>query len=77
MTATTEIEPVGHGKNGFHAEDDQRPRESSPIDQRRPEPEEPFFDDIDTYGGSSSYDTRGNGYRRPPPDRRRRADPDA
>jgi hypothetical protein len=71
MTTTTEIEPIGHGQDGFGIDEDQRlrPMEYPPLDQRRAEPEEPFFDDIDTYGGSSSHDIRRNGYRRPPPDR--------
>ncbi len=33
VTATTEIEAITEGHNGFHVDDD------------------PFFDDIDTYGG--------------------------
>jgi hypothetical protein len=75
MTTTTEIEPIGYGGSGF--DDDPRPRaqEYPPLDQRR-EPEEPFLDDIDTYGGSTSHDSRRNGYRQPPPERRRHADPE-
>jgi MFS family permease len=30
------------------------------------DPEAPFLDDIDTYGGSTSHDPRRNGYRQPP-----------
>ena len=68
MTTTTEIEPIGHGQNGFGVDDDQRfgPREYPPLDHRRVEADEPFFDDIDTYGGSSFHDYRRNAYR--PPD---------
>jgi MFS family permease len=73
MTATTEIQPIGRGGNGFHPDEDRaRPREYRPIDQRRPDPDEAFFDDIDTYGGSGFDDTRADGYRRPPPDHRPR-----
>jgi EmrB/QacA subfamily drug resistance transporter len=81
MTTTTEIEPIGRGQNGFGVDDDQRfgHREYPPLDQRRVEADEPFFDDIDTYGGSSSHDYRRNAHRRPPPDHgpRRRPQPDA
>nr|WP_231997152.1 MFS transporter [Mycobacterium sp. 1245111.1] len=66
MVTTTEIEPIRYGHNGFGVDDDLR---LGP--QRRAEPDEPFFDDIDTYGGSSFHDNRRNGYRRQPPDRRR------
>jgi hypothetical protein len=62
MTTTTEIEPIRGGHNGFGVDDDRR------FGPRRVEPDELFFDDIDTYGGSSFHDNRRNGYRRPPPD---------
>ena len=70
MVTTTEIEPIRHGHNGFGVDHDRRfgPREYPPLDPRRVEPDEPFFDDIDTYGGSSFDDNRRNGFRRPPPD---------
>jgi EmrB/QacA subfamily drug resistance transporter len=79
MTTTTEIEPITAAHNGFHVDDDRRFRpveEFPPRQHRRIEPDEPFFDDIDTYGGSTSYDDWGNGYRRPSPGGRRRAGPD-
>jgi EmrB/QacA subfamily drug resistance transporter len=76
MTTTTEIEPIGNGQNSFDIDDDQRyrPQEFPPLEHRGVEGE-PFFDDIDTYGGSTSHDSRRNGYRRPPPERRRPGDP--
>ncbi len=49
----------------------------APVERGRVEPDEPFFDDLDTYGGSSAHDDRGNGQHRLPPSRRRRVDPDA
>ena len=77
-TTTAEIEPVGHSHNGFPVDDDQRfrPVEQFPPRKRRHvEPEEPFLDDVDTYGGSTSLDDRRNGHP-PPPNRRHRVDPD-
>jgi MFS family permease len=74
MTATTEIEPIRPGTNGFHGDVPRPgPVEYPPLDQRV-EPE-PFLDDIDTYGGSTSHDNRRNGYGRPPAGRRRPQDP--
>ena len=84
-----EDEPIGFAHNGFHVDDEQRFRpveEFSPRDQRRVDYDEPFFDDIDTYGGSTDHAPRArgaaprdelrNGHRRPPPSRHRRSDPD-
>jgi EmrB/QacA subfamily drug resistance transporter len=84
-----EDEPIGFAHNGFHVDDEQRfrPVEEFPTrDQRRVDYDEPFFDDIDTYGGASDYaprsrgvaprDERRNAYHRPPPNRHRRSDPD-
>jgi EmrB/QacA subfamily drug resistance transporter len=79
VTSTTEIQPIRDVPDGRSAEGDQRfsPVEEFPPGKRRQvEPEEPFFDDLDTYGGSSSHDNRRNGSRQPPPSRRRRLDPD-
>jgi EmrB/QacA subfamily drug resistance transporter len=79
VTTTAEIEPITEAHNGFHVDNEQRFRpveEFPPRGRRHIEPDEPFFDDIDTYGGSTSGDGRRNGYRRPPPGGRRRADPD-
>jgi EmrB/QacA subfamily drug resistance transporter len=79
VTTTTEIEPITEAHNGFHVDDDQRfgsVEEFPPRGQRHVEPDEPFFDDIDTYGGSTIRDDGSNGYYRPPPGGRRRADPD-
>ncbi len=70
MTTTTELEPIGYGHNGFDVAPRLRPEEYRPLDQRRAGPGEQFFDDIDTYGGSTAHDTRGN-------DSRRRYPPDA
>ncbi len=76
MTTTTEIQPISRG-NGFHADEEQsRAREYPPLERQRVEPDETFFDDLDTYGGSSSPDARSDGIRRPHPGARRRADPD-
>jgi hypothetical protein len=75
MTTTAELEPITEDHNGFHVDDERRfhPVERfPPRDPRHIEPDEPFFDDIDTYGGSTSRDD----YHRPPPSGRRRADPD-
>ncbi len=72
MTTTAEIEPITEGRNGFRAEDDQR---FHPVEEFPPR-DEPFFDDIDTYGGSTRRGDGRNGYRRPPPSGRRREDPD-
>ena len=77
VTTTTEIQPIRDVPQGSELEDDQRFRpveEFPPRKRRRLEPEEPFLDDIDTYGGSSSHDGRRNGQHRPPPNRR--LDPD-
>ena len=84
-----EDEPIGFAHNGFHVDDEQRIRsveEFSPRDQRRVDYDEPFFDDIDTYGGASDHAPRArgaaprdvlrNGYHRPPPNRHHRSDPD-
>jgi len=84
-----EDEPIGFAHNGLHVDDEQRFRpveEFSAPDQRRVDYDEPFFDDIDTYGGSSDHAprTRGfaprdelrNGHHRPAPNRHRRSDPD-
>ncbi|HEY4793425.1 MAG TPA: MFS transporter [Mycobacterium sp.] len=84
-----EDEPIGFAPNGFHIDDEQRFRpveEFSPLDQRRVDYDEPFFDDIDTYGGATDHAPRArgaaardelrNGYHRPPPSRHRRSDPD-
>jgi hypothetical protein len=84
-----EDEPIGFAHNGFHIDDEQRFRpveEFSPLDQRRVDYDEPFFDDIDTYGGSTDHAPRArgaaprdelrNGHHRPPPSRHRRSDPD-
>ena len=78
VTATTEIEPITAAHNGFRDDEDRRfhPVEEFPArDRGHVELDEPFFDDIDTYGGSTSHDDRRNGRRRPL-DGRRRADPD-
>ena len=84
-----EDEPIGFAHNGFRIDDEQRFRpveEFSPLDQRRVDYDEPFFDDIDTYGGATDHAPRArgaaardelrNGYHRPPPSRHRRSDPD-
>jgi len=69
MTTTTEIEPIGRGSNAFHPDEDRsRTQGYRPLDQRGPVSDESFFDDIDTYGGSSYHDNRRNDYRRQPPD---------
>jgi hypothetical protein len=78
-TVEAEDEPIGFVRNGFHADDEERfrseelpPREYRPVDHA-----EPFFDDIDTYGGSTDRTSRSgpanppgdsrNGYRPPGP----------
>jgi hypothetical protein len=84
-----EAEPIGFAHNGLHVDDEQRFRpveEFSARDQRRVDYDEPFFDDIDTYGGSSDHPSRArgavprdelhNGHHRPPRNRHRRSDPD-
>jgi EmrB/QacA subfamily drug resistance transporter len=84
-----EDEPIGFAHNGFHIDDEQRFRpveEFSPLDQRRVDYDEPFFDDIETYGGAPDHAPRArgaaprdelrNGYHWPPPSRHRRSDPD-
>jgi hypothetical protein len=82
--------PIGFAHNGFHVEGEQRFRsveDFSPLDQRRVDYDEPFFDDIvDTYGGATDHAPRArgaaprdefrNGHHRPPPSRHRRSDPD-
>jgi hypothetical protein len=81
-------EPIGFAHNGFHVDDEQRFRpveEFSPRSQRRVDYDEPFFDDIDTYGGASDHASRArdaarrdelrNGHHRPPPNRHHRSDP--
>ncbi|WP_428341170.1 MFS transporter [Mycobacterium sp.] len=72
MTTTTELEPITDAHNGFQVEDEQR---FHPVEEFPPR-DEPFLDDIDTYGGSTYRDNGRNGYHRPPPSGRRRADPD-
>jgi EmrB/QacA subfamily drug resistance transporter len=81
-----EDEPIDFGRNGFHVP----AREYRPVDHS-PDFEEPFFDDIDTYGGSTDRMPRSgpanprgesrNGYRPPGPHRgpgpASRADPHA
>jgi EmrB/QacA subfamily drug resistance transporter len=69
-----EDEPIGFAGNGFNVP----PREYRPVGHA-PDFEEPFFDDIDTYGGSTDRMPRSgpasprgesrNGYRRPGPHR--------
>ncbi len=79
MTSTTEIQPIRDVPNGSRGEEDQRFNsvEEFPPRERRPvAPETPFFDDLDTYGGSSPHDNRRDGSHQPPPNRRRRLDPD-
>jgi hypothetical protein len=79
LATTAEIEPITGADNGFHVDDDQRfhPVEEFPSrNHRHVAPDELLFDDIDTYGGSSSHDDGRNGYHRPPRGGRRRADPD-
>ncbi len=85
----TEVEPIGFVHNGFHVDDEQRFRpveEFLPRNHGRVDHDEPFFDDIDTYGGASGpcaartrcrpRDELRNGYHRPPPNRHHRSDPD-
>jgi hypothetical protein len=79
VTTTTEIEPITEAHNGFHIDGEQRfhpVEEFPPRGHRDVEPDEPFFDDIDTYGGSITRDDGGDRYRRPAAGGRRRADPD-
>ncbi len=67
-------EAIGLAHNGFHVDDEQsyRPIEEFPPRGYRPvDHDEPFFDDVDTYGGS----TDRNGYRPPPRRADRRSDP--
>jgi hypothetical protein len=86
--SSPEDEPIGFAHNGFQADDEQRFRpveEFSAPDQRRVDYDEPFFDDIDTYGGSSDHaprthgvaprDELPNGHHRSAPNRHRRSDP--
>jgi hypothetical protein len=78
-TTTMEIEPIEIAHNGFEVGDDRRfgpVEEFPPLEHGRAEADEPFFDDIDTYGGSTSHDNLRNGHHRPPPGRRRRTDPE-
>jgi hypothetical protein len=84
-----EAEPIGFTHNGFRVDYEQRfssAREFPALDQRRVDYDEPFFDDIDTYGGSSDHAPRSrdagprgerrNGSHLPPRDRHRRTDRD-
>jgi EmrB/QacA subfamily drug resistance transporter len=82
-----EAEPIGFAHNGFHGDYEQRlssAQEFPALDQRRVDYDEPFFDDIDTYGGSTDHaprsrggrDERRNGYHLPR-DRHPRTDRDA
>jgi EmrB/QacA subfamily drug resistance transporter len=78
LTTTAEIEPITEAHNGFQVDDDQRfhpVEEFPPRNSRHVASDELFFDDIDTYGGSSTHDDGRNGYHRPPRGGRR-ADPD-
>jgi hypothetical protein len=64
---------IGFANNGFDVDDGQRLRpieEFPPRGYRPAAHDEPFFDDVDTYGGS----TDRNGYH--PPPRRAHPDPD-
>jgi EmrB/QacA subfamily drug resistance transporter len=70
VTTTAEIEPITAVHNGFRVNGEGR---FHPVEKFPPR-DEPFLDDIDTYGGSTSLDERRNG--RQPPSGRRRADPD-
>jgi EmrB/QacA subfamily drug resistance transporter len=83
------VEPIGFAHNGFHVRDDQRFRpveEFSPRNHRHVDRDEPFVDDIETYGGagdraarSGTGTSRGelrNGYHRPSGNRHHRPDPD-
>ncbi|MFZ1163710.1 MAG: MFS transporter [Mycobacterium sp.] len=85
LDSAPEAEPIGFVHNGFHDDDEPRFR---PMEQFRPEDyrhDEPFFDDIDTYGGSRERSSRPgaaprdelrNGDHRPPHNRRHRPGPD-
>jgi hypothetical protein len=85
---TSEAEPIGFAHNGFHVEHEQRfssAQEFPALDQRRVDYDEPFFDDIDTYGGASDHAPRSrdagprgerNGYHLPPRERHGRTDRD-
>jgi EmrB/QacA subfamily drug resistance transporter len=75
----SEAEPIGFADNGFRVDYGRRAPsvgEFRPPDQRRTDYDEPFFDDIDTYGGSSDHprrsrgprDERRNGHHLPPRD---------
>jgi hypothetical protein len=72
VTTTAELEPITGTHNGFHVEEEQR---FHPVEEFPPQ-REPFVDDIDSYGGSASRNDGRNGYHRPPPGGRCRADPD-
>jgi EmrB/QacA subfamily drug resistance transporter len=87
--SASEDEPIGFAHNGFHVDEEQRlrPVEEFPsLDQRRVDYDEPFFDDIDTYGGATDLAPRArrtaprdelrNDFHRPSPNRHRRSDPD-
>ena len=93
LSAETEDEPIGFAHNGFHVDEEERfgPIEKFTPGQHRPvDHDEPFYDDIDTYGGSTdrmprsgTVDPRGqsrNGYHPPGPHSgpgsASRADPD-
>ena len=85
----TDVEPIGFAHNGFHVDDEQRFRpveEFLPRNHGRVDDDEPFFDDIDTYGGASDRASRSrnarpggelrNGYHRPSGNRHHRNDLD-
>ena len=85
----TEVEPIGFVHNGFHVDEEQRFRpveEFFSRDHSRFGHDEPFFDDIDTYGGAGDRASRSgaatprgelrNGYHRPSRNRHHRPDPD-
>ncbi|MFZ3346909.1 MFS transporter [Mycobacterium sp.] len=85
----TDVEPIGFAHNGFHVDDEQRFRpveEFLPRNHGRVDDDEPFFDDIDTYGGASDRAPRSrnathggelhNGYHLPSGNRHHRNDLD-
>ncbi|MGO9100014.1 DHA2 family efflux MFS transporter permease subunit [Mycobacterium sp.] len=85
----TEVEPIGFVHNGFHVDEEQRFRpveEFFSRDHSRFGHDQPFFDDIDTYGGAGDRASRSgaatprgelrNGYHRPSRNRHHRPDPD-
>jgi EmrB/QacA subfamily drug resistance transporter len=89
-TLTAEDDPTGFARNGFHVDDGERFRPAEEFPPREYHPDEPFFDDIETYGGSTDRMPRSgragprretrNGYHPPGPHRgpgpAREADPD-